>query len=315
MKLPTVPWLAWHTGRVARHILYCTGLARLRLGGFSMRQAARAAGRYMIVKLILPFCHGPYIIQGHSMYIAGGPNVLLPFKLAVDKFEPATTDLFKRLLRDGMTCIDVGAHVGYFTLLAARLVGSAGQVYAFEAEPSTYDVLVRNVQLNQYRNILPLNQAIGDRSGRAELFLSNRSGTGVSRWNRLYSGGELGPSILVTTTTLDEFLAKEGEPRVDLVKMDIDGGEVLALRGMMNLLSRAWAPKLIIEFYPEGLQACGANPLDLPAKLMDLGFTIYVIGEAEMTKVSTPQYLLTALDWERGASVNLLCEKTSVTRL
>jgi len=226
------------------------------------------------------------------MYLQGGPNILFLLDMAADRYEPATTQLFKSLLREGMTVIDVGAHVGYFALLSARLVGPRGRVYAFEAEPSTYKVLVENVELNRYENVVPLDHAVSGRPGLADLFLGRATGEGISLLNRLYSGGAGEARVAVAATTLDDFLASQGEPHIDLLKMDIEGWEVRALEGMGRLLQRPSPPKLIIEFYPDGLQSSGAEPCDLLRKLTGLGFHGSIIGERGLEPAGTPERVL-----------------------
>lgn len=298
--------LVWKGLRVAKKCIVRSGVADLRVGGFSVREAGRALARFAIFKCVRPLSQRPLLIQGHKMYLGGGPSVLFSLDLAADRYEPATTQLFKRLLREGMAVIDVGAHVGYFTLLAAKLVGPQGKVYAFEAEPSTYRTLATNVKLNHYSNVVAVNQAVSDRAGRVDLFLSNVGSDGASGLNRLYSAQERERSVSVESTTLDDFLAAQRGPQVDLLKMDIDGWELHALDGMARLLRRPSPPNLIIEFYPDGLQSCGTDPLDLPRRLAELGFTCSIIAEDLMDKVSTPEELLGGA--HAGGSVNLFCE-------
>jgi len=247
------------------------------------------------------------------MYIAGGPTVLFAPTMVVDRYEPGTNHIFKSLVREGMTVIDVGAHVGYYTLLAARLVGSGGRVYAFEADPATCELLRRNIALNRYRNIVVFNCAVSNFKGRAHLFMNRATSSGASRWNRIYQLGENDRGIPVPSTTLDDFLRSEGNPPVHLVKIDVDGGEMRVLDGMIDLLGRERPPRLIMEFYPEGLRASGVDPSDLPARLFQVGFRIFIIkngkseGQVELEEVRAPRLLVSTV--EPGGTVNVLCER------
>ena len=92
--------------------------------------------------------------------------------MVVDKYERATTDLLKDLLHPGMIFVDVGANIGYFSLLAANLVGTEGTVYAFEPEPGNHELLRKNIELNSYSNIVMIQKAVSNKSGSAPLFLS-----------------------------------------------------------------------------------------------------------------------------------------------
>ena len=96
-------------------------------------------------------------IEGSKMYL--NPRVKGPMRVAFRSYirsrgkEKLTTQLFKEVVKGGYTVLDIGANIGYFTLLAARLVGKKGKVYAFEPEPRNYSMLLRNVTLNEYENV------------------------------------------------------------------------------------------------------------------------------------------------------------------
>jgi tRNA G37 N-methylase Trm5 len=101
---------------------------------------------------------GVLIVHGHKMLLAshGYP----PLQMVNGAWERDTVRLFERILRAGDVVVDIGAHVGYFTLIAARSVGPEGRVYAFEPDPENYALLVRNIELNGYQNIMPIQKAV-----------------------------------------------------------------------------------------------------------------------------------------------------------
>jgi FkbM family methyltransferase len=295
--------IAWRTLRTGRSLVRRTGMVRIR----PLRAMAQGAARFTIFKYVLPRTRAPLMIQGHKMYVTGGDSVLFALDMAADQYEPATSDLFRRLLRPGMNVVDIGAHVGYFTLLAAKLVGTEGRVFAFEADPATYNVLRENIELNQYENIVASDKAISDHVGELKLFGSHqRDGDGVSRWNRVYAADQAEQGTTIPAVTLDDFLDAHGDPAVDLLKMDIEGAEVLALRGMSRLLRRSQHPKLILEFYPDGLAAAGSEPLEMPRQLLELGYRISLLSDEGIENVDSPSALLQSV--EPGKSVNLFCE-------
>jgi FkbM family methyltransferase len=88
-----------------------------------------------------------------------------------DVYEAGTTRLFQVLLKPGMTVVDVGAHIGYYTVLASRLVREEGRVYAFEPDPDTFAVLIENIKTKAIPNVLPIQKAVADRIGDAILYL------------------------------------------------------------------------------------------------------------------------------------------------
>src|SRR4030042_4007070 len=95
-------------------------------------------------------------------------------------WEVETIRLFKQLAKEGDTVVDIGAHIGYYTLLAARIVGDTGKVYAFEPDPANHDVLVGNIKLNGFQNVVTVRKAISDKNGQIELYLNEKNTGGHS---------------------------------------------------------------------------------------------------------------------------------------
>jgi len=102
------------------------------------------------------------------MWFAPGSDVYSDFTTGT--YEPVITNLFERLIEPGMVVADVGAHIGYFTLLATRQVDSTRKVYTFEPAPSNYDLLLKNIALNGYENIVPVPKAVSNSDGTAHFF-------------------------------------------------------------------------------------------------------------------------------------------------
>ena len=158
----------------------------------------------------------------------------------------------EQLVEPGQVVYDVGANIGFFTILCARLVGPQGKVYAFEPMPANAATLRHNLAINGLQNVTVVEQALSSSSGRAELFISpwsafhslNVEGA-VKRDNR---GRDAAPPIEVETVTLDEFVREQGGETPDLVKLDVEGAELLALEGMRDTL-RSAAPLLLCELH------------------------------------------------------------------
>lgn len=254
----------------------------------------------------------PVVVQGHRMILAPKGEYAAPDMVA-DRYEPETTRLFQAVLRPGQTVMDIGAHVGYYTLLAARTVGPAGSVYAFEPAPENAALLRRNVELNGYRNVVILNQAVSDRSGDSPLFL-NQLDTGSHSLQalRLPASG-VPQAVTVPVTTLDVFLEAKGWPRIDVVKMDIEGGEGAALRGMRGFLQRAGNLTFIIEFCPWILRRVGSDPSGFLDELSGYGFEIQMIEATGATPLAgAARGPLIAELLRREGYLNLLCLKRVV---
>jgi len=248
----------------------------------------------------------PVAIHGHKMILAANGRYASP-DMAAGSYEPETTRLIERLLKPGDCFIDIGAHAGYYSLLAAKRVGPHGNVFAFEPEPMNYHLLVNNIELNGYVNIRAVRKAIGSLVGSSALFLSGAD-------NGQHSLFRLGPpeqgDISVEVTTLDAFLEAEGWPRVDLIKIDIEGGETNALDGMQRFLQRADPVKLVIEYCPWIIQRVGVSPASFVDRLTTLGFFLQTIEPKGLMPLQAPvlSRLIERL-LQSHSYINLLCTK------
>jgi FkbM family methyltransferase len=218
-----------------------------------------------------------------------------------ERFE---TEVFLGELRPGDTVVDVGANVGYYTLLGARRVGATGRVFAFEPDPGNFALLGRNVGRNRLGNVVIEPKAVSDRGGRAALF---RSGDNAGD-HRLYDSKDGRASVAVETVALDEYFAV-GLERIDLIKIDIQGAEASALAGMRELIRRNRHARILLEFWPIGLVRCGAKPRDLLDELRRADYVLFNLDDdtATLERIERAEALL---DWhppEQESFTNLLC--------
>ncbi len=165
---------------------------------------------------------------------------------------PITTFLIS-YLKEGDVFVDVGANIGYFSVYAGLCVGQSGRVHAVEPAPDNAALLAANLELNGLSNAEVHRTAVADFTGEATLFQGEFNAGAHS----LLRKGDLAPGVEVPVTTLDELLS--GEPKVKLIKIDVQGAEISVLRGMKDLLSeRERRPAIIMEFSPGELQRNGA---------------------------------------------------------
>ncbi len=196
--------------------------------------------------------------------------------------ESFETTVFFEWLREGMTVVDIGAHVGWYTLLAARRVGPGGRVFAFEPDPVNYKFLVSNVVANGFRNVDTIPKAVADRCGDMRLILAKENLGG----HRLSLDSADQEAVLVKTTTLDAFFETLSQPP-QVIKMDIEGAEGLAWRGMQGLLRRQRDLRIMMEFAPEVLARLGSSPQMLFDEFLKAGFVPYRIDEERRQLIST----------------------------
>lgn len=187
----------------------------------------------------------------------------------VGAYEPELRMLLTAFLQPGMVFLDVGAHFGYFSVLAAAQVGAEGEVYAFEANPACVERLSRNV--HPYPQIRLYGQAVSDTDGEVVFFPSLRPEE--SGWGSLWEDAERAPSISVLAIRLDTWLRTSGATRVDFLKLDIEGAEYRALLGASQLL-RQMRPVLFSEVNEVCLARDGRLPQDLFSLLASFGYLV-----------------------------------------
>jgi FkbM family methyltransferase len=157
--------------------------------------------------------------------------------------------VFRRFLRPGSVVLDIGANFGLYTAAAARFVKDRGRLYAFEANPHTFQFLRRTLYANRLfhnPNVVAVNALVGEAGGRGRLHyapqeLGGASATDIGQW------GAEGRSVEVEMIALDDFLP--GDLAVDLVKIDVEGHEPYVLRGMRQTIRRSPNIRIFLEFF------------------------------------------------------------------
>jgi FkbM family methyltransferase len=213
-------------------------------------------------------------VHGNKMLFGAASEAYVD--MVNDVYEPGITRLFDKLIKPGMTVVDIGAHIGYFTLIAAQKSGLTGRVYAFEPAPDNYEILTKNITLNEYENVIPIQKAVCDVDGTTSFYMHVDT-VAHSLYPTTIGRGK--STINVETTSLDHFFEQEGWPPVNLIKMDIEGAEAAALAGMRKLIQRNKTMYLFLEFVPQIQQNTGTDPRELVAKLSEMGFTVQVVTE------------------------------------
>jgi FkbM family methyltransferase len=270
-------------------------------------------------------------VQGSKMYVNihdESSEMRKTFKVYASNLihERATTELFRKTVKERDMVVDLGANIGYFTLLAARLVGPEGKVFSFEPEPKNYSYLIKNVKLNNYNQVVVLPKAVSNKDGKTRLYICDYD-TGHHTINKYdgiesYSRGRKTEehSIEIETVTLDNFL--EGKTnRVDIIKMDVEGAEALALAGMDNILRKNRKIKMFIEFFPLLIEKMGSSSKDFISKLLkDYQFSIYVIPDDydakrhEMLKVASVEEII-GLCQKKEDHVNLFLKRDNGNKI
>jgi len=187
-------------------------------------------------------------------------------------WEPRSWAGIEKHLPGGGTFVDVGAHIGYYSLKAAKVVGSKGRVIAVEPNPQTVEKLRENIRLSA-ANITVYPVACSDSEATLELFAAPRRNTGESSLSRQNAEqeGTSSASYRVRARPLDAIIEESGLARVDVVKIDVEGAELLVLKGAKQALSR-YSPVLIVEIIDRQLRAMGTSAAEVEEYLRSLGY-------------------------------------------
>lgn len=200
------------------------------------------------------------------MWLPAADSVIRPILEQTGVWETAETEYMRAVLRPGMTVVDVGAHCGYFTLLASTLVGPKGRVIAFEPSPTSFELLVANVWRSGRCNVTALPWAVGRDDGDADLYLA----AGNTGDHRLVEAEDVRESIRVRRIALDSIADLIGP--VGFLKVDTQGYEGAVLGGSAQILATSADAVLTIEFWPFGLRRAGEDPHAFIMGLQNAGF-------------------------------------------
>ena len=188
-------------------------------------------------------------------------------------WEPGTWAAVRRHLASGATFVDVGAHIGYYSLKAALLVGPAGHVIAVEPNPDTVHELRDNIQASRASVIRVEPVACSDEEGTLELFAAPRANTGQASLSQANASqrGQAVAAYRVRASTLDAIVKEGGVSRVDVVKIDVEGAEFIVLKGALETLAR-YHPVVMVELIERQLRSMGTSSAEVVGLLTAHGY-------------------------------------------
>lgn len=244
-------------------------------------------------------------IDGHKMYLDPDDSLLLSIWGGHEHFE---TQVIVDAVRPGDTVLDIGANIGYYTLLFARQTGPQGTVIAFEPDPDNFALLKKNVEANGYQNVELVQKAVSNENGAITLYLDQK----YKGNHRIRPFDGASRSIEIEAVALQDFLKDRAE-EIDLIKIDIEGAEPMALESMAETLKKG-TTTIVTEFYPKALKECGNDPGAYLAFLTECGFALYEINEkAQKLERASASGLLQQYPVDGQIRLtNLLCKKEGV---
>jgi FkbM family methyltransferase len=220
---------------------------------------------------ILRLCIPPRLHLRDVTVVLNPKDPVVSGALTLGVYEKAETRVFRAIARPGMTFVDIGANVGYYTALAMGLLGRSGRIVALEPDAESFSYLRQTVAANRGAGVTCVNQAAAAERGSMRLFTSSDN-RGDSR---LYDNDLATDSCVVPVIKLDDLMEELNVPEVHLVKMDVQGFEGHVLRGMRRTIEHSPSLVLLTEFWPHGLSAAGSDPGEVLRDLVDMGLRLY----------------------------------------
>jgi FkbM family methyltransferase len=199
--------------------------------------------------------------------------------VALKVYEPSELHFFLEHCRGDLTLVDVGANIGLYTSLASHTLTGRGRIIAIEPRPQTFAYLEKNIASNRTPHgprVDAVRVAAAPESGRRVLFQNPENKAD----NRVYESNDFKwETTEVEARSLDEILAELGVSEIHVLKVDVQGFEQMALRGMSQTLRRSPRVVLMTEFWPKGLREAGGEARSYLEELTELGFKLFELKE------------------------------------
>jgi FkbM family methyltransferase len=242
-------------------------------------------------------------IQGSKMFLDPGDSLNLSINGVYGELD---TQIIRDEIKEGDIVIDVGANIGYYTLIFAQLVGKTGKVFAFEPESKNFEILKKNVKINNYNNVIVEQKIISDKSGKMKLFISDSDIVG----HRIQQMGNFKKFIEVESVTLDEHMKKLNlDKKINFIKIDVEGAEPKVLQGAKKILEQNSKLKIFTEFNRDVIKKYDSNPEDMLLLLTKNKFQFFLPNyKTNSLSLSKKDVLLNSNDLLKE-NLNILCKK------
>lgn len=243
------------------------------------RNGGKLRGRYRMMKWLI---ERPLIFENSDKRVVQlkhvGPIELNPsdyiekILFITGEYENNLVELLNKVLKKGDCFLDIGANIGYFSLIAANIVQNEGVVYSFEASDKTFQKLERNIELNRINNLKLFNFAVSNKEESLTFNIQKDGNSGMSSFRKL--DGYKAESITINAKPIDYFLNEMS--KIKLIKMDIEGAEGMVIEGMQNLINRD-RPFITLELVDKYLIQLGYSAQNIIEKLKQLNYQIYFL--------------------------------------
>lgn len=259
----------------------------------------REYGLIKAIKYFISWYYGQFKQRGidfskeHLIETNGRKLLVMPNDPGISKellkfhmHEPVTTEFLSKKLKEGMTCLDLGANIGYYATLESKKVGKNGHVIAIEPSPVNFEYLKRNLELQKQGNAEAYNLACGSDDGEIDFLVSEFSNMCRILWEGVKPPAGKNTIVKIPIRKLDTFLKEKSIEKLDLIRMDIEGGEIKVFQGAKETIKK-FKPMIQIEFHPGRIAPNDSK--SFLRHLLEEGYelTYYLIGYLDTPLVGT----------------------------
>jgi FkbM family methyltransferase len=221
-------------------------------------------------------------------------------------WEPESTSVIKHLLKQGMVVLDIGANIGYYTVIMSKLVGEQGKVLAFEPTKHFYNVLECTVEVNNLKNVELYNFGLSNENIESEISIGEHSATIHWLKDSPRNGGNPLSVENIRLKKLDDIIDSLNISKLDFIKIDVDGHEPAFLEGAWETLKK-YKPVILMEIDHQHYKKAGYTAWDFYNKLKDKGFHVY--SEKDMSEyLNEESFLVECGNFNAGANIILMQE-------
>lgn len=212
--------------------------------------------------------------------------------------------LIGSIVKPGFNVLDIGANIGFYTEVFSKLTGPEGSVHAFEPEAANFKYLQQNC--GQCKNAALINKAVSDKTGPIKIYLSKM----LNVDHRTYPIDDYEDVMQIEGITIDDYLTSKNIGKIDFIKMDIQGFEMSALKGMEKTLKNNPSVKIITELWPYGLKKAGSSAPEMADFVMSKGFEIYLVTSNQLQLLTKEK--LNGLNQDENSYYNVVLSRESI---
>ena len=247
-----------------------------------------------------------YTVFGTKMYLNKSDNDHSRALAVGNLWEIDESKILENYIKNGMNVVDLGANIGYYTVLFSKWVGPQGKVFAFEPDPKNFKLMLKNISANHCNNVTAEQKAVSNSSETGTLYQSIEN-PGAHRIIQFYAyqNDDLRKRIDIEQLTLDSYF--DTKNKIDLIKMDLEGSEMMALEGMKETIENNKNMMIFAEFWPYGIEKSGYSPKDFIETLIQLGFQIFTLKDGKKENISLDYTMIN--DYGLFSQAKLFCEK------